>query len=120
MSDVPLGIFLSGGIDSSAIAAVMSNMVDEPIKSFSVGFKEREANEFYYARKVSQAFGTDHHEITVTPQMFFDKLPNLIWHEDEPITFPSSVALYFSVKGDPDCAIFIGHGLVATKEIHYT
>lgn len=95
MSDVPLGIFLSGGIDSSAIAAVMSNMVDEPIKSFSVGFKEREANEFYYARKVSQAFGTDHHEITVTPQMFFDKLPNLIWHEDEPITFPSSVALYF-------------------------
>ncbi|NNE98780.1 MAG: asparagine synthase (glutamine-hydrolyzing) [Pyrinomonadaceae bacterium] len=95
MADVPLGMFLSGGIDSSAIAAVMSELVSEPIKTFSVGFKEREANEFKYARMVSEKFGTDHHEITITPEQFFSKLPDLIWHEDEPLGFVASVPLYF-------------------------
>lgn len=95
MADVPLGMFLSGGIDSSAIAAVMSEMVSEPIKTFSVGFKEREANEFHYARMVSEKFGTEHHEITITPEQFFAKLPELIWHEDEPLGFVASVPLYF-------------------------
>lgn len=98
MADVPLGMFLSGGIDSSAIAAMMSTMVDEPIKTFSVGFREREANEFEYARIVAKAFGTDHREITITPQQFFDELPNLVWHEDEPIGFIASVPLYFVSK----------------------
>jgi asparagine synthase (glutamine-hydrolysing) len=95
MADVPLGMFLSGGIDSSAICAVMAEMVDEPIKTFSVGFKELEANEFRYARLVSEAFGTEHHEITITPKQFFDELPKLIWHEDEPLGFSASVPLYF-------------------------
>lgn len=95
MADVPLGMFLSGGIDSSAIAAVMSRMVDEPIKTFSVAFKEREANELEYARTVAKSFKTDHHEIIVSPEQFFDALPRLIWHEDEPLAHPSSVALYF-------------------------
>lgn len=95
MADVPLGMFLSGGIDSSAIAAVMSGMVDEPIKTFSVAFKEREANELEYARLVSRAFKTDHHEIIVSPEDFFAALPQLVWHEDEPLAHPSSVALYF-------------------------
>ncbi|MBV9215232.1 MAG: asparagine synthase (glutamine-hydrolyzing), partial [Acidobacteria bacterium] len=98
MADVPLGMFLSGGIDSSAIAAMMSKMVDEPIKTFSVGFKEREANEFEFARLVAEKFGTDHHEITITPEQFFDALPNLVWHEDEPIGFIASVPLYFVSK----------------------
>ncbi|MBP9664290.1 MAG: asparagine synthase (glutamine-hydrolyzing) [Pyrinomonadaceae bacterium] len=98
MADVPLGMFLSGGIDSSAIAAMMSRMVDEPIKTFSVGFSEREANELEYARLVARTFGTDHHEITVTPDEFFDALPNLVWHEDEPIGFVASVPLYFVSK----------------------
>jgi len=98
MADVPLGMFLSGGIDSSAIAAVMSSMVDEPIKTFSVGFREREANELDYARLVAQTFGTDHHEITITPDQFFEALPNLVWHEDEPIGFIASVPLYFVSK----------------------
>jgi len=98
MSDVPLGMFLSGGIDSSAIAAVMSEMVSEPIKTFSVGFREREANEFRYARLVAERFGTDHHEITITPEEFFAKLPDLVWHEDEPIGFEASVPLYFVSK----------------------
>ncbi|MEQ1642477.1 MAG: asparagine synthase (glutamine-hydrolyzing) [Pyrinomonadaceae bacterium] len=98
MADVPLGMFLSGGIDSSAIAAMMSTMVADPIKTFSVGFREREANEFEYARLVSKAFGTDHHEIVITPNQFFDELPNLVWHEDEPIGFIASVPLYFVSK----------------------
>jgi len=95
MADVPLGMFLSGGIDSSAIAAVMSTLVDEPIKTFSVAFAEREANELEYARLVARAFKTDHHEVVISPDQFFEALPELIWHEDEPLAHPSSVALYF-------------------------
>jgi asparagine synthase (glutamine-hydrolysing) len=95
MADVPLGMFLSGGIDSSAIAAVMSRLVDAPVKTFSVAFAEREANELSYARIVARAFKTDHHETVVSPQEFFEALPQLVWHEDEPLAHPSSVALYF-------------------------
>src|SRR5204863_7193626 len=94
MADVPLGMFLSGGIDSSAIAAVMSGMVDEPIKTFSVAFKEREANELEYARLVARTFKTNHHELVVSPADFFNALPRLVWHEDEPVAHLSSVALY--------------------------
>jgi asparagine synthase (glutamine-hydrolysing) len=95
MADVPLGMFLSGGIDSSAIAAVMSTLVDEPIKTFSVAFVEREANELEYARLVANAFKTDHHEVVISPEQFFAALPDLVWHEDEPLAHPSSVALFF-------------------------
>ncbi len=95
MADVPLGMFLSGGIDSSAIAAIMSRLVKEPIKTFSVAFEEREANELEYAREVAQAFKTDHHEIVVSPERFFGHLPELVYQEDEPIAHPSSVPLYF-------------------------
>lgn len=98
MADVPLGMFLSGGIDSSAIAAMMSGVVDEPIKTFSVAFNEREANELEYARLVANKFKTDHHEVTVTPRQFFEALPKLVWHEDEPIGFIASVPLYFVSK----------------------
>jgi asparagine synthase (glutamine-hydrolysing) len=98
MADVPLGMFLSGGIDSSAIAAVMSGMVSEPIKTFSVAFAEREANELEYARLIADAYKTNHHEIVVTPEQFFAALPQLVWHEDEPLAHPSSVALYFVSK----------------------
>jgi asparagine synthase (glutamine-hydrolysing) len=95
MADVPLGMFLSGGIDSSAIAAVMSGLVEEPIKTFSVAFEEREANELEYARLVAQKFGTDHHEVVVSPEEFFAALPKLVWHEDEPLAHLASVPLYF-------------------------
>jgi asparagine synthase (glutamine-hydrolysing) len=95
MSDVPLGMFLSGGIDSSAIAAVMSRMVAEPIRTFSVAFNDPEANELEYARTVAQAFRTEHHEVLVEPSDFAAALPHLIWHEDEPLGHPASVPLYF-------------------------
>lgn len=98
MSDVPLGMFLSGGIDSSAIAAVMSQLVKEPIKTFSVAFAEREANELDFARTVAQAYRTEHYEIVVSPQEFFAALPTLVYQEDEPLAHPSSVPLYFVSK----------------------
>ncbi len=98
MADVPLGMFLSGGIDSSAIVAAMSRMVAEPIKTFSVAFAEREANELEYARIVARAFKTDHHEIVVSPEQFFNALPAMVYQEDEPIAHPSSVPLYFVSK----------------------
>lgn len=98
MADVPLGMFLSGGIDSSAIAAMMATMVKEPIKTFSVAFEDREANELEYARLVARKYKTDHHEIVVSPEQFFDVLPRLVWHEDEPIGFLASVPLYFVSK----------------------
>lgn len=95
MADVPLGMFLSGGIDSSAIAALMARMVDRPIKTFSVGFGERAYNELAYAREVATAVGADAHEVVIDDRDFFGALPRLIWHEDEPIAHPSSVPLYF-------------------------
>jgi asparagine synthase (glutamine-hydrolysing) len=95
MADVPLGMFLSGGIDSSAIAALMSQMMDEPIKTFSVAFADREANELAYARLVAEKFKTHHHEVVVTPHEFFAALPQMVWQEDEPLAHPSSVPLYF-------------------------
>jgi asparagine synthase (glutamine-hydrolysing) len=98
MSDVPLGVFLSGGIDSASIAAVMSRLVAEPIKTFSVGFVERESSELAYARTVAGAYGTDHHEVVVSADDFFNALPTLVWHEDEPMGHPASVALYFVAR----------------------
>ena len=95
MADVPLGMFLSGGIDSAAITAAMSTLVDEPIRTFSVAFAEREANELHYARLVADRYRTDHHEVVVSPDEFWDALPSLVWHEDEPLAHPSSVALNF-------------------------
>jgi asparagine synthase (glutamine-hydrolysing) len=95
MSDVPLGMFLSGGIDSAAITSAMATLVKEPIRTFSVAFAEREANELEYARLVATAYRTEHRETVISPAEFFAELPRLVWHEDEPIAHPSSVALYF-------------------------
>lgn len=95
MSDVPLGLFLSGGIDSSGLAALMAPMMKEPVRTFAVGFDEPEANELAYARLAARAVGAEHREVVLSPKNFFDALPRLIWHEDEPIAFPSSVPLYF-------------------------
>ena len=95
MADVPLGMFLSGGIDSSAIAAIMARMIDRPLQTFSVAFSERAFNELEYAREVARAIGAVSHEIVIDDHDFFGALPKLVWHEDEPIAHPSSVPLYF-------------------------
>ena len=98
MSDVPLGAFLSGGIDSASIVAIMSQLVAEPIKTFSVAFAERDANELAYARLVADVYRTEHREVVVSPEAFFDALPAMVWYEDEPLAHPSSVALYFVAR----------------------
>ncbi|HKT31106.1 MAG TPA: asparagine synthase (glutamine-hydrolyzing) [Gammaproteobacteria bacterium] len=98
VSDVPVGLFLSGGIDSSGLAALMAPMVAEPIHSFAMGFADRGYSELYYARLAAKAVGAVHHEVTITAADFFTALPRLVWHEDEPIAFPSSIALYFVAR----------------------
>lgn len=98
MSDVPLGMFLSGGVDSSAIAALMKRLRTEPVKTFAVGYHEEAYSELSYARQVASSIGTDHHEVVIGSDDFFGALPKLIWHEDEPISWPSSVSLYFVSK----------------------
>jgi asparagine synthase (glutamine-hydrolysing) len=98
MSDVPLGVFLSGGLDSSAVAALMTNIRREPIETFSVGYAEQTYSELPFARVVSDHIKSQHREVMVSEQDFFNALPHLIWHEDEPIVWPSSVSLYFVAK----------------------
>lgn len=92
-SDVPLGVFLSGGLDSSSIAAVVASFRDEPVQTFSVGYSEDEYSELPYARQVARHVGAEHNEIILGPEEFLGSLPQMIWHEDEPIVWPSSVAL---------------------------
>src|SRR2546422_5394626 len=98
MSDVPLGVFLSGGIDSSAVAALMTKIRRGPIETFSVGYEEACDSELPYANGVAVHLGSTHHEVRVRRQEFFEALPKLVWHEDEPIAWPSSVALYFVAR----------------------
>jgi asparagine synthase (glutamine-hydrolysing) len=104
MSEVPLGVFLSGGLDSSSILAVMSKITGgERIKTFSVGYEassvqEEESNEFYYARMAAKAFGAEHHEFRVSAPDFGDFIPDLVWHLDEPLADPSCIPLYFLSK----------------------
>jgi len=96
MSDVPIGAFLSGGIDSSAIVALMSTMQDN-VKTFSVGFEDYD-DELNYADYTAKTFNTDHHEVVVSAEQFARELPKMIWHFDLPITFPSAIPLYFVSK----------------------
>ena len=95
MSDVPLGMFLSGGVDSSAIAAIMSRCVSGPIQTFAVGYREAPFSELPFAARVSRLIGAQHQEVVIGREDFFQALPSLIWHEDEPIVWPSSISLYF-------------------------
>lgn len=98
MSDVPLGVFLSGGLDSSAIAALTARSCRGPIQTFSVGYAEQAYSELPYARIVADHIGSQHHELQITRRQFFDALPEAIWHEDEPVCWPSSVPLYLLAK----------------------
>jgi asparagine synthase (glutamine-hydrolysing) len=98
MSEVPLGVFLSGGLDSSAVAALTKRIRRDRIQTFSVGYGEEAFSELGYAREVAQHIGSEHHEVRLSREEFFNSLPRLIWHEDEPIAWPSSAALYFVAR----------------------
>jgi asparagine synthase (glutamine-hydrolysing) len=97
ISDVPLGALLSGGIDSSAVVAIMARLSDKPIKTFSIGFEEEEYSEIKYARIVAERFKTEHHEFIVKPNII-EILPELAWYYDEPFADKSAVPSYYVAK----------------------
>jgi asparagine synthase (glutamine-hydrolysing) len=97
MSEVPLGAFLSGGIDSSAIVALMAETMSEPVKTFSIGFDDQSFNELHYARQVAERYATDHHEFIVTPDALA-MLPELVWAYGEPYADSSALPTYYVAK----------------------
>jgi asparagine synthase (glutamine-hydrolysing) len=97
MSDVPLGAFLSGGVDSSLVVGLMSQLQTQPVKTFSIGFEEQDFSELRYARQVAQHFHTDHHEFCVSPDLI-TVLPELVWACDEPFADSSMLPTYYVSK----------------------
>lgn len=130
MSDVPLGVFLSGGLDSSLIAAMASRKTGRGLNTFSVGYDNRQHSELPFAERVSEHVGTHHHDLVISSDDFAENLPRLIWHEDEPIVFSSSVPLYLISKmakehvtvvlsGEGSDEIFAGYPKYAYTMLNY-
>ena len=94
MSDVPLGTFCSGGVDSSLVTAIAAQHSNKAINTFSVGFNEAEYDETKYARMVAERYGTSHHELVLDNQEFADYLPEMVYFNDEPLNFANSVQIY--------------------------
>ena len=97
ISDVPLGAFLSGGVDSSIIVALMSGLSSKPVKTFSIGFEEERFTETHFARMVAERYKTDHTEFIVKPEMS-DILPKLAWHYGEPYADASALPTYYVAR----------------------
>src|SRR5215472_11386929 len=119
VSDVPLGAFLSGGIDSSAVVATMARVGCRPVKTFSIGFSEQGYDETRYARMVAERYATNHHEFVVKPDAVA-VLPRLIWHYGEPFADPSAIPTYYlaelarsevtvALNGDGGDECFLGY-----------
>jgi asparagine synthase (glutamine-hydrolysing) len=95
MSDVPYGAFLSGGVDSSLNVALMAELADRPVSTFSVAISgDAASDELGFARAVAERYGTRHHEVVIGDQDFLDYLPKLVWHQDEPLADPVCVPLH--------------------------
>jgi asparagine synthase (glutamine-hydrolysing) len=97
MSEVPLGAFLSGGVDSSSVVALMSKVMNRPVTTCSIGFPVEEYNEAKYARQVASQFHTDHHEDIVEPKAL-EVMDKLVWHYDEPFADSSAIPTYYVSK----------------------
>jgi asparagine synthase (glutamine-hydrolysing) len=119
ISDVPLGAFLSGGVDSTAVVEAMSRLSGAPVVTTSVGFAERRFSELPHARAVALALGTDHHEVMVKPKAA-EVLPRLVWHLDEPLADSSALPTYYvaraareqvtvALSGDGGDEVFAGY-----------
>ena len=110
MSDVPVGVFLSGGVDSSTNVALMSRLVSHPINTFSIGYHgEEQFNEFGWARRIASQFGTKHHEIKIDDADLWNFLPSLVHYQDEPIADPVCVPVYFVAKLAKDNGVTVVH-----------
>ncbi|CAN5680058.1 amidotransferase 1, exosortase A system-associated [soil metagenome] len=99
MSDVPFGVFLSGGVDSSANLVLMAEQMSRPVDTFTVGFRDHEElNEFESAREIARRFGANHHEVMVSEKQMQSLLPDLVFHQDEPLADPVCVPLFYVSK----------------------
>lgn len=94
ISDVPVGTFCSGGVDSSLVTALAAKRKGDPVNTFSVGFDEADYDESRYATMVSKQYGTIHHELRVGNEEFSELLPTMVWHNDEPLDFANSVHIF--------------------------
>ena len=94
VADVPVGSLLSGGVDSSLIVALAAARSDSPIETFSAGFGDPRFDELPFARQVSEAFGTNHHEVELRPEDFVDQWRRLTWFRDAPMSEPADVAVF--------------------------
>jgi len=97
VSDVPIGAFLSGGVDSSTVVALMAQASATPIRTFSIGFDEADFDELRFARQVATRYGTEHYELVVKPSAL-EVLPKLVWHFDEPFADSSAIPTYYVSK----------------------
>jgi len=124
ISDVPIGAFLSGGVDSSAVVAMMARNSGSRVKTFCIGFDEQDYDERKYARMVAERYDTDHHEMVVRPNAMA-VLPQLVWHYNEPFADPSAVPTYYvselarrhvtvALNGDGGDESFLGYGRYKT------
>ncbi len=110
ISDVPVGVFLSGGIDSSTNAALFSEGEGQPVKTFSIGYdREYESyqNELHYARRMAQEVGAEHHELRLRESDLLDSLPLIIRHQDEPLADPVCVPVYYVSKLARDSGVIV-------------
>ena len=128
-SDVPFGAFLSGGIDSGMVVALMSRFLDQPVKTFSIGFEETDYNELPFAQMVADKYSTDHHEFVVKPDVV-DVLPKLMWAYNEPYADPSAVPTYHlskvtrqhvavALSGDGGDECFVGYNRYLHSQASY-
>ena len=98
IADVPIGSFLSGGVDSSAVTAIMAQNKAEPINTFTIGFEEEGYNEFAYANEVAEQYGTNHREIILSGKDYIQTMEKLIGFKDAPLSVPNEVPLYLMSK----------------------
>jgi asparagine synthase (glutamine-hydrolysing) len=99
ISDVPVGLLLSGGVDSTVLLSCAATEMSRKISTFTVGFQDADfEDERAYAKLAARRFGTDHHEITITPRAFWEFLPSLVWYMEEPVCDPPAVSLHYVSK----------------------